>query len=73
MEPTPLLAQVMGTICGFPPGVDKPIWVPERCVLLVTRDEDHDTPSALGDGSSNNNLIMGDGESGEKSPTFNAS
>ena len=73
MEPTLLLAKVRGAVCVFPPGVDKPIWVPERCVRPVTQDEDHNAPSASGDDSGNNNGIMGDWESGEKPPTFNAS
>ena len=73
MEPTPLLAKVRGAVCVFPPGVDKPIWVPEQCIRPVTQDEDHNAPSASGDDSGNNNRIMSDGESGEKPPTFNAS
>ena len=73
MEPTPLLSKVRGAVCVFPPGVDKPIWVPERCVRSVTQDEDHNAPSASGDDSGNNNRIMSDGESAEKPPTFNAS
>ena len=73
MEPTPLLAKVRGAVCVFPPGVDKPIWVPERCVRPVTQDEDHSAPSASGDDSGNNNKSMSDGESAEKPPTFNAS
>ena len=37
-EPTPLLARVRGAVCVFPPGMDKPIWVPERYVRAVEND-----------------------------------
>ena len=73
MEPTPLLAKVRGAVCvSIPLGIDKPIWISEWCVRPVTQDEDLDAPSASGD-DSGNNRITGDGESGEKPPTFNAS
>ena len=73
IEPTHLLAKVRGAVCVFPPGVDKPIWVPEQSVRPVTQDEDRDAPSASGGDSGNSNRIISDGESGEKPPTFNAS
>ena len=34
-----LLARVRGAVCVFPPGTDKPIWVPERYVRAVENDE----------------------------------
>ena len=73
MEPTPLFAKVRGAVCVFPPGVDKPIWVPEWCVRSVTQDEDRNAASASGDDSGNNNRIMSDRESAGNPPTFNAS
>ena len=34
-----LLARVRGAVCVFPPGMDKPIWVPERYVQAVENDK----------------------------------
>uniref|UniRef100_A0A8C6ADV2 RNA-directed DNA polymerase n=1 Tax=Marmota marmota marmota TaxID=9994 RepID=A0A8C6ADV2_MARMA len=33
--PAPLLARVRGAVCVFPPGTEKPIWIPERCTRPV--------------------------------------
>ena len=33
-----MLARVRGAVCVFPPGTDKPAWVPERYVQAVEND-----------------------------------
>ncbi len=38
----PLLARVRGAVCVFPPGAEKPIWVPERCIRPVN--DKHEAP-----------------------------
>ena len=64
----PLVGKGEGDVCVFPSGANKPTWVLEQCVWPVIQDEDHNAPSASGDDSGNNNRIMGDGVSSEKSP-----
>lgn len=44
--PTPLLVRVRGAVCVFPPGSEKPIWVPERCIRHVDPNTTLDTRNA---------------------------
>lgn len=30
--PAPMLARVRGAVCVYPPGAEKPIWLPEKCI-----------------------------------------
>ena len=70
--PTPLLARVQGAVCVFPPGFEKPIWVPERCIRHV--DVDTDTACSITAVPDNNNLVGKEGSMsvGEKLPPFDA-
>ena len=36
----PPIARVRGAVCVFPPGLEKPVWIPERCVRHVDLEMD---------------------------------